>query len=107
MFRKKEIKAEIKTIKIKVKRTIDKWDPIDLLPFAPDDEYDSEIDSVSSFLISNRKEINENILGKQIYNVFIHYFGSDIFEKDIDECIEVAASILNEINENFKQIDNI
>lgn len=26
-----------------VKEIIDKWDPIDLLPFAPSDEYEAEI----------------------------------------------------------------
>ncbi|EUJ50998.1 DUF1871 family protein [Listeria rocourtiae] len=34
----------------KVKHIIDEWDPIEVLPFAPSDEYESEINQIVRFL---------------------------------------------------------
>ena len=36
--------------KERIKKIIDEWDPIDLLPFAPPDEYDYEINKIYSVI---------------------------------------------------------
>jgi len=102
MSRKKEIKTEVKAIRIKVKKYINQLDPLSLMVF-PDDEYDSVLDSILSYLISNRSNIDDNMLGGEIYK----YLESDIIKKDVDEVKEVAVSILSEISENLKQIDDV
>ncbi len=80
-----------------VNRIINKWDPIDLLPYAPNDEYEEEIQLITDF-IKNNKEITIYTLGIKIKRIFTKRFGSDVFRKSDDECIVIAKNI-------FKSID--
>lgn len=72
-----------------VKRVIDRWDPIELLRFCPQDEYDIEIQKIESFLCDRIED-----LGDKIYGVFLDSFGPDVFSKTRKECHEVAKAIL-------------
>ena len=84
-----------------VKQIIDKWDPIDLLPFAPNDEYDSESKEIENYLLTNIHNINADNFAKKIMDVFCKSFGNDIFEKNIDECREIAILIIDRyVNES-------
>ena len=70
-----------------VKRIINEWDPINLFPDAPENEYWSEIDSIIEK--SSRLENSEE-LAKVIQTVFIDSFDEDIFRYSFDECLKIA-----------------
>jgi hypothetical protein len=75
----------------KVKTIIDKWDPIDLLSFAPEDEYDFE-----SKKIAESTSINDTVetIGLVIFSVFLESFGANTFRKSVDECVGVARQFI-------------
>ena len=52
-----------------IKEIIDGWDPYDLLDFAPDDEYSSEIKEIVEYFNSN-KDISEDSLEKIVKDLF-------------------------------------
>ncbi|HEY8389785.1 MAG TPA: DUF1871 family protein [Clostridia bacterium] len=80
-----------------ISRIINEWDPIDLFPAAPKDEYDGEINKISSF-ITNNKIITSLKLANIIHDVFIESFGENIFKSSIDECLNVANKLLSNMN---------
>lgn len=53
----------------RIKKIIDGWDPYDLLDFAPDDEYSSEIKEIAEYFNSN-KDIREDSLEKFVNDLF-------------------------------------
>lgn len=75
-----------------VKKEIDKWDPIDLLEYSPQDEYDFESKEISLKL---QFDVKQN--GIIIFEVFSNAFG-DTFTKSVDECISVAEKIMKRAN---------
>lgn len=75
-----------------VKKEIDKWDPIDLLAYSPQDEYDFESKEISLKL---QFDVKQN--GIIIFEVFSNAFG-DTFTKSVDECIYVAEKIMKRAN---------
>jgi Domain of unknown function (DUF1871) len=77
-----------------VKRVIDKWDPVDLLSHAPDDEYDPEIREITRMM--NPSQTPEE-LAKIIENVFVDYFG-DSYGCPFEECLAVAQKLLSEMS---------
>ena len=77
----------------KVKMVIDEWDPIELLSIqCPSDEYDEISTELSQILICN---VDIELLGKVIYNLFVQAFGISTFDKSMDECKIIAQKILN------------
>ena len=52
-----------------IKEIIDAWDPYDLLDFAPDDEYSSEIKEIAEYF-NNNKDIREDSLEKIVKDLF-------------------------------------
>lgn len=77
-----------------IKDIINEWDPIDLFPYAPADEYENEVHLLEDFVKS--KEMSEEILGNEIYKIFEKRFGSDVFKRNKFECSKVANRILEE-----------
>lgn len=78
----------------KVKTVIDEWDPIELLSIhCPSDEYDEISMELSQILICN---IDIELLGKEIYNLFVQAFGISMFDKNMDECKIIAQKIMNQ-----------
>ena len=73
-----------------VKNVIDEWDPIELLSFAPKDEYSIEIDMIEAALKSCDEE---NVLGERIFNIFTRTFDMS-FSKSLEECKVIAHKIL-------------
>lgn len=73
-----------------IKSIINDWDPIDIFPLFPEDEYDREIDMV--FNAINKLHTKED-LGEEIYRIFKEQLGSG-FLREKEECIEIANKIL-------------
>lgn len=76
-----------------IKGIINDWDPIDVFPLFPEDEYDEEIDMVIEAV--NRLHTKEE-LGEDIYRIFKEQLGSG-FLREKKECIEIANKILEQI----------
>lgn len=74
-----------------VKRIIDKWDPVDLLACAPDDEYHWEIEEIEQLLILTDDPAE---LAAGIYKIFIDAFGNGIFTRSKLECMRIAKALL-------------
>lgn len=83
-------------MKFKIMSIINEWDPIDLFPMAPINEYDSEIEKILFFLKS-KKNITISQLQLEINKIFISSFGNDIYKSSLEECKTIAIKILNEI----------
>lgn len=75
-----------------VKAIINKWDPIDLLSFAPEDEYQMEIAQVELLLCMTE---DVSVLSEGIFEIFTYYFGNT-FQKSREECMEVAKHLISE-----------
>lgn len=86
-----------------IKRTIDEWDPVELLnTHAPADEYDSESNSIfvrAAEMASASIEVLANI----IFEVFVENFGDDVFILGFDECIKIAKKILTDTSVHCNQ----
>ena len=77
-----------------VKAIINDWDPIDLFPPAPDDEYTEETDCICK-LLSQTEDVQ--IVADGIKKIFISQFGNDVFTKDDKECFDIAFQIIEKV----------
>lgn len=73
-----------------IKKEIDKWDPLDMLGYAPSDEYDIESREI---LMKFQHSVEKN--GIIIHEVFSEAFGMT-FTKSVDECICIAKRIMEQ-----------
>jgi len=80
-------------MKEKIMEIINDWDPIDLIPPAPLDEYSDEVEDIYEY-ISRNACVSCEELAQKISMVFERTFTADLFKKDISECKEVAQRIL-------------
>jgi hypothetical protein len=80
-----------------IKDIIDAWDPIGLLPYAPSDEYNPEIEEIEK-LFQTTTDVEE--LGNGIYSTFIKWFDEDCFCKSRNECMDIAQQIVTTILHN-------
>lgn len=80
-----------------VKKNVDVWDPLNLFPYAPDNEYDIE-----SKQIAKQVKLNHTVeeLAEIISQVFSEGFGR---EYDAKCCSGAAEAIYKDLNEEFKQ----
>ena len=77
-----------------LKEIINDWDPINLFPGAPDDEYNPEIVEIEKSL----RHLNEtNDISVAIHSVFCKYFGN-VFKESISDCNYIAKKILQELS---------
>lgn len=60
---------KVKEMYERIKKIIDGWDPYDLLDFALDDEYSSEIKEITEYFNSN-KDIREDSLERFFNDLF-------------------------------------
>ena len=75
-----------------VKKIVNAWDPIDLLSaHCPPDEYSVECKKIVESLTATA---SAQEIGLIIYSIFTESFGSDVFIKSINECIDVAQKLL-------------
>lgn len=71
-----------------IKKVIDKWDPIGLLDFAPNDEYVEECQQILENYCNDT-----NQLGEIIFNIFNNYF-EDSFTQSKENCLDIAKIII-------------
>ena len=77
-----------------VKKFIDEFNPMGLLPHAPDDEYDIESKEITC-QINQNSTINE--IAESISEVFSKWFDEKF---EIKECVETAEKIYQSLNHN-------
>lgn len=70
-----------------MKQVIDEWNPYGLLPAAPDDEFEREIEKIADSLIHSNT-VDE--LALNIQNVFSTSFGEPF---KYNNCLNVASKI--------------
>ena len=76
-----------------IKKIINSWDPLDLLSFTPDDEYDTEIRTIRDIIIIDKIN-NTDQLSVIIKNIFEKSFGKEcVLKKNIE--IQIAEEVLN------------
>lgn len=75
---------------------INEWDPIQLFPCAPSDEYQNEIIMIEKILSRNGRTDYLN-LGFEIYNLFKKSFGDDVFRCNLHDCDTIANKIYESI----------
>ena len=76
----------------KVKTVIDNWDPIELLTYAPKDEYALECKKIYNLITSNT---SVEFIARTIFTVFAQSFGKELFNKTLKECTVIAKKILS------------
>lgn len=79
-------------MKNKIKNIINEWDPIDLFPFAPEDEYNKEIEKIYDILTL---DISLEALTIKIKQVFVDSFGEDMFFRDDESVSQIAEKLKN------------
>lgn len=75
-----------------IKEIINSWDPMDLMEFCPEDEYETEIKGLRNLVVNNRN-IDKKLLGQEIRKLFEYYFSNNYnSKKDIEE--NIASNII-------------
>ena len=71
-----------------IKEIINLWDPMELMDFCPEDEYETEVKGIRNLVVNN-KNIDKKSLAQEIRNIFEYYF-SDKYksEQEIEEDIQ-------------------
>lgn len=77
----------------KITKIINEWDPINLFPMTPEDEYVREIESLNK-IVHDNTEISVDDLAVEIHQLFTKRFGSDVYLRELKECLKVADEIL-------------
>ena len=98
-YNKKEEIYKIKKLENNIKEIIDFWDPIELFPFAPQDEYDFEIRQIRNKMFTN-KDIKIGELALVIQTVFKNAFPEDVYHSDESIEFDIAKKILKKCNIN-------
>lgn len=55
-------------ININIRKIINEWDPYSLFPYAPDNEYESEIRKIEKFISTNNSKVDLSKFIKSIFN---------------------------------------
>lgn len=74
----------------KTLQVINKWDPMNFLSHAPDNEYEEEVKLINALLKQTNDE-SEIALG--INSIFTKMFEED-FKKSYEDCLEIAKKLL-------------
>ncbi len=78
-----------------IQTQIDKWDPIDMFPHAPADEYENEVALLKEFIRANK--VTRDTLAEEIHRVFTNQFGKEVFKCNKAECNAVAEKIIEQL----------
>jgi hypothetical protein len=116
-YNKKEEMYKIKKLENNIKEIIDFWDPIKLLSFAPQDEYDFEIKQIKNKMLIN-KDIKTDELALVIQTVFKNAFGEDVYYSDENMRVYIIlCKLIDEfskfntlpfyLHKNFYTLENI
>ena len=75
-----------------IKEIINSWDPMRLMEFCPEDEYEAEIKGLRNLVVNNRNT-DKKLLGKEIRKLFRFYFSNRYNSKrDVEE--NIAGKII-------------
>ena len=92
MLKNREELIELIKFGYDIKKIINSWDPIVLMEFCPEDEYEAEIKGIRN-LVANNRNIDKKLLGQEIKKIFRYYFSNDYnSEKNIEE--NIASKII-------------
>ncbi len=78
---------------------INAWDPMGFFPMAPEDEYINEINMISEY-VDSISDIEEYKLATKINEIFIKSFGTDVYTRNLNECLNVAREIVYMLKRN-------
>jgi len=81
-----------------IEKIINAWDPAELFPLAPQDEYNKEIAEILDYLEQNHKNLSSEKFGEAIKRIFIDSLGEDMFFRNNER--DVAYDILLKIKES-------
>ena len=76
MLKNREELIELIKFGYDIKEIINSWDPIVLMEFCPEDEYETEIKGIRN-LVTNNRNIDKKLLGQEIKKIFRNYFSND------------------------------
>ena len=82
-----------------IKEIINSWDPIGLIDFCPEDEYETEVKGIRNLVVNN-KNMDKKSLAQEIRNIFEYYFSNEYKSKQ--EIEEDIASKIIEKNKEYK-----
>ena len=82
-----------------IKEIINLWDPMGLMDFCPEDEYETEVKGIRNLVVNN-KNIDKKSLAQEIRNIFEYYFSNEYKAKQ--EIEEDIASKIIEKNKEYK-----
>lgn len=85
---KQKLKLQYSMLLSAIKMAIDEWNPYDLLPCAPSDEFDGEI-----MMIAAKIKVDDPVdtIAEIVSNIFSRQFGHQGFH--VENCQGVAAKI--------------
>ncbi|WP_171313850.1 DUF1871 family protein [Enterococcus cecorum] len=76
----------------KVEKIINEWDPIELFPMGPKDEYSQEIKKIVNIL-KDKSSLDKEKLANSLKMIFVESFGKDMFFRDNES--NIAEKLLN------------
>ena len=92
MLSSKEKLIELIEFGNEIKEIINLWDPMGLMEFCPEDEYETEVKGIRNLVVNN-KNMDKKSLAQEIRNIFEYYFSNEYkSKKDIEE--NVASKII-------------
>ena len=97
MLSSKEKLIELIEFGNEIKEIINLWDPMELMDFCPEDEYETEVKGIRNLVVNN-KNMDKKSLAQEIRNIFKYYFSNEYkSKKDIEE--NVASKIIEKSKE--------
>ena len=92
MLSSKEKLIELIEFGNEIKEIINLWDPMGLMEFCPEDEYETEVKGIRNLVVNN-KNMDKKSLAQEIRNIFKYYFSNEYkSKKDIEE--NLASKII-------------
>ena len=97
MLSSKEKLRELIEFGNEIKEIINLWDPMGLMDFCPEDEYETEVKGIRNLVVNN-KNIDKKSLAQEIRNIFKYYFSNEYKSKqEIEE--DIASKIIEKSKE--------
>ena len=80
-----------------IKEIINLWDPMGLMDFCPEDEYETEVKGIRNLVVNN-KNMDKKSLAQEIRNIFKYYFSNEYkLKQEIEE--DIASKIIEKSKE--------
>lgn len=99
MVSSKEKLIELIEFGNEIKEIINLWDPMGLMDFCPEDEYETEVKGIRNLVVNN-KNMDKKLLAQEIRNIFKYYFSNEYkLKQEIEE--DIASKII-EKNKEYK-----